>query len=384
MATFPHHYKTSLSRCVIRIDDKMIDVTNFRNTHPGGAELLDLYHNADATDVFYAFHSKRAIRQLKNMRGQDAGDKDPQRDQISVDFEKLRLKLERNGWFERNWLAEACLVMGPCVALCLTGTLLAWSYPVIAAVLIGIGMQQAGWIGHDYGHGRGNACKYLNLAFGCTINGFSPEWWSHKHNTHHAFPNRLNVDADIHNEPVLHMHFPRKENDPWFRKFQHRYYLFAYAFLYLSWRMQSLQFALGKKDKIELTLMAIGYTWLASLPLAVSLGSILIGGWLVAVVVTSNHQPEPKFGPTDKYNFVADQIISTRDVECPDWITEYLFGGMQYQLEHHLFPFLPKYRYRAVRGLVKKFAEDHGLEFKCSGIADIMVRNYNVMKTYAA
>merc|ERR1712146_276672 len=96
-----------------------------------------------------------------------------------------------------------------------------------------------------------------------------------------------------------------------------------------------------------------------------------------------NHQPEPML-PTDaKYNFVADQIVTTRDVECPDPLTEYLFGGMQYQLEHHLFPFMPKYRYRAVREHVKKFAEDHGMEYKSSGIVEIMQRNYEVMKKYS-
>jgi fatty acid desaturase len=361
MATFPHEYKSTLPRCTIRIDGCMHDVTNFRDTHPGGAELLDLYHNADATDVFYAFHSKKAVAQLKRMRGRDAGPEDPQRDPISVNFEAFRMRLERNGWFDRNWFADFGLVMLPCLAFLILGTILARSYPLIAVICLGIGQQQAGWIGHDYGHGRGDAARYLNLFFGCIVNGFSTRWWSHKHNTHHAFPNRLHVDADIHNEPILHLWFPEKGNDVWYRKYQHYYYLGAYSFLYWSWRMQSLQFVVTSRNKVEGALIVLGYVWLFSLPLVVSIGSIFIGGLLVAIVVTSNHQPEPMLSTTAKYNYVADQITTTRDVECPEPFTEYLFGGMQYQLEHHLFPFLPKYRYRALRPLVKKFAEDHGM-----------------------
>lgn len=383
MATFPHLYTVTKPKCVIRVDDQMYDVSKFRGTHPGGAEILDMYDGRDATDVFYAFHSERAIRQLKNFRGRSPNSDDPVRDRISVDFEALREKLLRHGWFERNWFAEAFLVMGPCLGLCVLGTFLAYSYPLIAVMCIGVGMQQAGWIGHDYGHGRGNACKNLNRLFGCVINGFSTEWWSHKHNTHHAFPNRLEMDADIHMEPILHLWFPSRDKDVWWRRFQHHYYFVVYSLLYVSWRMQSIQFLLGSKDKVESALVALGYLWLASLPLAVSVPSVLLGGWLVAMVVTANHQPEPML-PTDaKYNFVADQIVTTRDVECPDPLTEYLFGGMQYQLEHHLFPFMPKYRYRAVREHVKKFAEDHGMEYKSSGIVEIMQRNYDVMKKYS-
>merc|ERR1712146_7277 len=85
------------------------------------------------------------------------------------------------------------------------------------------------------------------------------EWWSHKHNTHHAFPNRLEMDADIHMEPILHLWFPSRDKDVWWRRFQHHYYVVVYSLLYVSWRMQSIQFLLGSKDKLESALVALGY-----------------------------------------------------------------------------------------------------------------------------
>jgi cytochrome b involved in lipid metabolism len=61
MATFPHDYTITSEKCVISIDGDSYDVSKWRNYHPGGAELLDLFNNKDATDTFYALHSQEAI-----------------------------------------------------------------------------------------------------------------------------------------------------------------------------------------------------------------------------------------------------------------------------------------------------------------------------------
>ena len=124
---------------------------------------------------------------------------------------------------------------------------------------------------------------------GGIILGFSTGWWSHKHNTHHAFPNRLDIDVDIHNEPFIHLWVPKAEKDVWWRKYQHIYYPIAYSFLHVSWRIQSLQFCISSGIWDERLVVFIGYVWLATLPVLVTLSAILIGGLMVAVVVTCNH-----------------------------------------------------------------------------------------------
>ena len=58
-------------------------------------------------------------------------------------------------------------------------------------------MQQTGWLGHDYVHGRGDGCWKMGRLLGGVVNGFSSEWWSDKHNTHHVFPNYMGIDTDI-------------------------------------------------------------------------------------------------------------------------------------------------------------------------------------------
>ena len=242
-------------------------------------------------------------------------------------FREFRQKLEKEGWFKRNYIYDALLI-GAVLAMIITGTMIARTYPIIASLILGIGIQQAGWLGHDYGHGRGKMCDFMNKVFGNIILGFSSEWWSHKHNTHHCFPNRFELDVDIHNEPIIHLWFPKEDSDRWYRRYQHIYYPLAYSLLHLSWRMQSIIFVIGSGNMTERVLMFIGYIWFLWLPFKVMLASVLIGGFLVAVVVTCNHQTEEIIPTNSEYCFSTDQFSTTRGVRCDDPITEYLFGGM--------------------------------------------------------
>jgi fatty acid desaturase len=262
-------------------------------------------------------------------------------------------------------------------------TLLAKSYPLIASLFLGLAIEQGGWLGHDYGHGRGKICVPFNMFFGQVILGISSKWWSHKHNTHHVFPNRLDVDIDIHNEPLLHLWFPKEEGDNWYRKYQHIYFPIVYSFLNISWRMQSIEFLIGSGNWNERLAMSLGYLWLISLGPVVSIIGMLIGGFLVAIVVTSNHQTEDII-PTDaQYCFVTDNFSSTRGVRCDNVVTEYLFGGMQYQLEHHLFPTMPRYNYPKLRPMIKQFSSENKLPFKVSGVQEILMMNYEIIKKHS-
>lgn len=373
----PHQYHSQLPKTVIRVDDDQYDLTAWRYKHPGGAQLLDLFHGKDATDAFYALHSKDAIRQLKRMPKKPVTDEEISRDKFSRDFEAFRSKLEAEGWFQRPWLNELIRYVIPTFSLLIVGWLLSASHPVLATLMLGLGMQQAGWLGHDWSHGRDRIPMALGKIVSGVSNGFSHGWWSNKHNTHHVFPNRLGIDSDVHNEPVLHLWKPSDSDDKWWRHYQHFFFVFAYGFLYASWKHQSVYFALTKGDWMERIPILIHYTLMLMMPWYVAIGAVLLAGLFVAVVVTVNHQVEPMIETEDKYNYAMDQFISTRGVVCPDFFTEFFFGGMQYQLEHHLFPIMPRARYQALRPLVTKWAEEHGLEHKLSGIAEIMKMNYD-------
>jgi fatty acid desaturase len=105
-------------------------------------------------------------------------------------YRKFTEELAREGCFERTWLWDAFYVSS-IIILAALGSFLSSQYPILASILIGLAMQQAGWIGHDYVHGRGRVSFIFGRLVGGLFNGFSPTWWSNKHNTHHVHTNQM-------------------------------------------------------------------------------------------------------------------------------------------------------------------------------------------------
>lgn len=368
---------------LIRIGNKWVNLEAWKKVHPGGDKSMERFRDKDATDQFYSLHSKEAIAMLEKMKSV-AGPANPQIDsdtQVSKAFGQWRARLIREGWFERSWYMDA-LFISIIFALSVVGSYIAVDHPIIASVLIGLAMEQAGWLGHDYVHGRGKASYVLGRGIGSLFNGFSSAWWSNKHNTHHVHTNQVGVDDDIANDPILHLYLPDTDKDVWFRPYQYIYYHAVYAFLYVSWRIQSIQYAYGTGNYKELLCISLNYVWLATLPLPVALGSIFVGGWLVAEIVTASHQSEEMIDGLS-YTFVEDQFNTTRDVMFSDPFSNWLWGGMQYQLIHHLFPTMPKYRYGAMVEEVEKFAKQNGLTYRRANVLEILKMNFETMKKYS-
>lgn len=84
------------------------------------------------------------------------------------------------------------------------------------------------------------------------------------------------------------------------------------------------------------------------------------------------------------YAITQTQFMGTRDVICPDWITEYIFGGMQYQLEHHLFPTMPRYKYRSLAPVVEKWAKENGLDYKADSLWTMLKCHWATLEKAAA
>ena len=116
----------------------------------------------------------------------------------------------------------------------------------------------------------------------------------------------------------------------------------------------------------------------------VLLPALFMSGLLTATIVTVSHVSEDIFfdGP-HKVDFVENQYRSTRDFKCSNPLFEYLAGGMNYQVEHHLFPTMPRYKYPALTKVLKKFADDHGLTYRVESDVSILRRTINMLKRVA-
>ena len=380
--------------CALKIDGQWYDASGWALAHPGGAGFVRLMHGQDATDVFYALHSygpngsDEALKRLRALPKCDAppDSEDGETRRLTVanaEFGELRSMLERDGWFKRDFLSELS-VLAQVLACYVVGQAIAATHPVWAAISIGIGMQQAGWLAHDYVHGRGSWCTMMRC-FGALTNGFSAEWWSHKHNMHHSFTNIDGKDGDIKLEPLYYLSPPETSGRPdsWLRKFQHIYGYPLYAFTYFLWRRHSLASAWARKDKAELALLGVHYAWLfGTLPFGVAIGSMLVGGFLVGSLVTATHQSEEIM--YEDGSFVDIQFRSTREADVKNPLERWFWGGMDTQLIHHLFPTMPRYKLHKLRPIVQEWASKHGYDFRISDSWDILKKNYRHLEGIAA
>jgi len=378
--------KPSSAPLLVKFNDKWVNLEIWKASHPGGSAALDRYAGKDATDAFMSLHSKEAVEKLTKLKSvvadRNLEESCGKTSSFSLAFRQFRARIEQEGMLQRKWHIDAFYI-GLMLFWCVLGYVLAERSPLLGMLFLGLGMQQAGWIGHDYTHGRGRASIIIGHALSGLINGFSRSWWSEKHNKHHVHPNQAGVDDDIANDPILHLYVPdTADNDFVFRPYQHFYYHFAYMFLYASWRAQSLISAYKTRNWFELSLIVTNYAILATLPLSVVIGSILIGGFLVAEIVTATHQSEDML-PSISHEFALDQFRTTRDVHMESTVANYLWGGMQYQLIHHLFPTMPRYYYPSMIPKIKQFASENGVEYRTAGAIEIFRMNYETMQKFA-
>jgi fatty acid desaturase len=376
-------------RLRLKLNDRWYDLTQWQHQHPGGHEILQHLNNLDATDAFYSLHSEEAIKRLSKLYSVPVSkdnDAPNQPTQATKNFRKLRQELIAEGWFQRSLLWEFFYQFAV-YSMAIVGSIAAYyHYNWIAIGLLGLCMQQAGWIGHDHTHGRGKGQFVLGHIMSGLITGFSSTWWSNKHNTHHVYTNYLGIDVDIENDPVFHLFFPAAKNDVFYRRFQHIYFPFAMSFLYISWKIQSLQYAFKTANMLELMSFIPGYIWLLWLGWKVSIASILLAGFLVAIIVTVTHQSEDMIDTSTeltKYSFVEAQFNTTRDAASNNPFLNWLWGGMQFQLEHHLFPTMPKYYYASLQPRIKQFAKANGIEFRVESMMEVWFRNFRTLKFFA-
>mmetsp|Transcript_26594 Transcript_26594/g.32266 ORF Transcript_26594/g.32266 Transcript_26594/m.32266 type:complete len:497 (-) Transcript_26594:540-2030(-) len=392
----------------LKIDDQWYNVGPWASNHPGGVQFLQLMDGHDATNVFYALHSygpngsEKALKILNKLpkcappegetlaSERDFGLKGAETSKES--FQEFRKRLEEEGWFNRSVLQEARF-LGVVVGLFGAGTVAAWNgWDLAAIVALGLGSTQAGWLGHDYIHGRGKWCEAMR-PLGSLFNGHSGMWWTTKHSLHHSFTNDEKHDGDVMMEPFFFLRPPAESgrDDSLARKFQHFYMYPLLSSTFLFWRVESLRTVYnGLQDgeswaKEEAGFLALNYLWMLSLGPGVALSHVLLAGFIVGGLVTATHQSEEIYGSDgERREFIDAQFSGTRDAICEFGpLEEWIWGGMDTQLEHHLFPSMPRYKYHKLRPLVKEWAESNGCDFRASPSTKILKDNFSTLKDVA-
>jgi fatty acid desaturase len=301
---------------------------------------------------------------------------------LLASFRAFREQLEREGFFRRDVASEAA-ALGAVLALFAAAAAVAEPFPLPATILLGLGMQQAGWLSHDYIHGRGLFCALMRQS-GALLNGHSVQWWVAKHSAHHVWTNTHGLDQDVTQEPFFWLEHPEASGRPdaAHRRFQHWYGYPLYSITFWAWRFASWADVIKRRDVAEGALLAANAAaMLAIYPPGVAVGGVTLAGFLVGSLVSATHQSE---GITDeRRDFVTAQFASTRDAEAHG-AARWLWGGMDTQLEHHLFPSMPRYRYAALRPRLQAWAAANGIEYRMSPWTRIIADNWRTLRDAAA
>jgi linoleoyl-CoA desaturase len=247
-------------------------------------------------------------------------------------------------------------------------------------------------VGHDAIHGSYSKRAWVNtvLGFSFDMMGANSSNWALHHNImHHTWTNVPKVDGDIELAPAI-LAYP-VDKPLFFNRVQHFYAWIAYAFTSLFWvfAVNVLQAAQGDPrtgDRFPLSRwfkVAIGLAFHATLflviPMLVTdyarwqvvLGWLtmhLVGGFTLAIVFQMAHLVEGLDFPTGvdgriEDNWAAHQMRTTANFAVDSWLARLITGGLNQQLEHHLFPKICHIHYQKLAPIVRQTAREHGLPY---------------------
>lgn len=246
-------------------------------------------------------------------------------------------------------------------------------------------------ITHDTLHGSFFSKKSWNKVFGYffDLNGFSSFVWNQSHNLdHHIFTNIAGVDKDI--DKMFWLRLAPTDGYYKFHRFQYLYALPLYVFTTLNWSYYSDIKALisnitHKKMSFTdvalfLILKTIALAIFIFIPMAVlslpwwqtliSYFSMqMVGGLLAAVVFQLGHvvegveYPLPDKDGQIENNWVIHEMKTTSNFATQNTLLSQLFGGLNYQIEHHLFPQVSHVHYSKISPIIQETAKEFGVPY---------------------
>uniref|UniRef100_A0A8C3UNE1 Fatty acid desaturase domain-containing protein n=1 Tax=Catharus ustulatus TaxID=91951 RepID=A0A8C3UNE1_CATUS len=330
-------------------------------------------------DAFVAFHNDKSLvkKYLKSLLiGELAPDQPSfetnKKKSLLEDFRELRCTIEKMGLLRPNYFFFF-LIFLHLLVLDAASWLVVWYFGVSLVPFV-VGMAffttaqiQMGWFQHDLGHcsvfRRPRWNHLMQIVVINMLKGLPASWWNHLHNQHHAKPNCFRKDPDLNMHPLLfslgktlsvELGKQKKKFMPY--NYQHKYFiLLAPLALIPFFQLSILYFAIRRKKWLVSTASLYGKSFCVYLP------RYLESTWFIWVS-QMNHIPMNIDYDKNK-DWVSTQLHATCNVNQSvfnDWFT----GHLNFQIEHHLFPTMPRHNYWKVAPLVKSLCDKHGIEYK--------------------
>jgi fatty acid desaturase len=259
-------------------------------------------------------------------------------------------------------------------------------WQVAVAVYLAIVFTQLGFLGHDAGHRQIAGSRQRSYVLGVLLGnlgiGLSYGWWVDKHNRHHSHPNTEGADPDIMMS-VLAFTTAQAGAARSVSRLMFRYQAYLFFPLLLGEAIsihgasiRAMTRSTGRHRLAETVLLAVhlaGYLTVVLLVLSPlrALVFILVQQGLFGLYLgcsfAPNHKGMPVLAADDRSDFLRRQVLTSRNVRG-GWLTDLALGGLNYQIEHHLFPSMPRASLRHAQTLVRAFCADHGVPYCQTGL----------------
>jgi len=417
---------TSREDAWIMIDDLIYDVGKFLRTegHPGG-EVILTRAGKDATDEFFAYHPDH-VRRRKLPKYLVGAVKDPvPASKMVQEYRAMRVEIEKAGLYDVHpgyWVLKVVypgLLLAIAVLLFRSG-IEHWLVHLAAGILVGLAQHQWAFVGHDACH-EGCSMHWgldfmLSICVATLGFGVSSIWWKYTHNQHHIVTNEHDRDPDVTHLPFfavskymflskskgkagspLTMQFTRFMVGIQWLTFLPIMMVIARASMIINmfvmmfvtkrvptmqWQELHLSAFWCWADRLALIgFIAWNYVLFSYAPPAGFRMLALCGCWLMVsflhVQLTMSHWDRPmKFSEDETDSWFVKQVVTGRNIEG-NIFNEWFLGGLHFQIEHHIYPRMPRHALRQCRDeFVLPFCKKWEIPYCSTGfwhsMADVM------------
>jgi fatty acid desaturase len=271
-----------------------------------------------------------------------------------------------------------------------------WFQLLIAAAL-GVLFTQVAFLSHEAAHRQiltsGPANDRLARFLGNGVVGMSYSWWATKHTRHHANPNRVGRDPDIEVDTISFLDEDAAQARGvrrWITRRQGWLFFPLLTLEGLNLHMLALRHLVGREPVkgrwTELGLIAARFAvvWtpvFIFLPLGMAFAflgvQLAVFGVYMGASFAPNHKGMPVIAHDAKLDFFSRQVRTSRNIRGGWWAT-WLMGGLNYQIEHHLFPNMPRPHLARARDIVRERCRDLGVPYAETSL----LRSYGIVIRY--
>ncbi|MFC5789454.1 acyl-CoA desaturase [Agromyces tardus] len=270
-------------------------------------------------------------------------------------------------------------------------------WQMFTAVGFAVLFTQTAFLGHDAAHRQifrsGKWNDWTSLVLGGFV-GMSYGWWQHKHTRHHANPNQIGVDPDIdlpvvavtpdqatrHRNPILR----------WMMAHQGAFFFPILLFEGLSLHASSVHRVFAREplahrpaEIAALAVRLLGFVALVFLVLSPGRAAVFLAiqlglfGFYMGMSFAPNHKGMPLVPKGMRLDFLRRQVLMSRDIRGSRFI-DVLMGGLNYQIEHHLFPSMPRPHLRRAAPIIAEYCRDHDVPYTQTSLT----QSYGIVLRY--